>query len=119
MGVARAFFLAASAEKHKDRSADRLNTLGPVATPGGFVAAVENTAPSPGRTTGTGGARAAGERQAAKACTLIQGAFRQSAPHSFDTAFGEITPGRPHQAKFAPIDKPGLVAGVILGTTQE
>ena len=32
------------------------------ATPGGFVAAMENTAPSPGSTTGTGGARAAGEQ---------------------------------------------------------
>jgi RNA-directed DNA polymerase len=37
------------------------NPLGPVATQGGYVAAVENTAPSPGGTTGTGGARAAGE----------------------------------------------------------
>src|SRR5206468_4729183 len=42
--------------------ADWLNPVGPVATPGGFVAAVENTAPSPGSTTGTGGARAAGEQ---------------------------------------------------------
>ena len=39
-----------------------LNALGPVATPGGNVAAVENTAPSPGRIIGTGGARAAGEQ---------------------------------------------------------
>jgi RNA-directed DNA polymerase len=30
--------------------------------PGGNVAAVENTAPSPGRVTGTGGARATGEQ---------------------------------------------------------
>jgi len=32
--------------------------MGPVATPGGNVAAVENTAPSPSRITGTRGARA-------------------------------------------------------------
>ena len=38
------------------------NPLGPVATPGGSVAAVENTAPSPGGTAGTGGATAAGEQ---------------------------------------------------------
>ena len=44
------------------RGADRFNALGPAATPGGNVAAVENTAPSPGRITGTGGARAAGEQ---------------------------------------------------------
>ena len=39
-----------------------LNPLGPVATPGGYVAAVENTAPSPGSTVGTGGASAAGKQ---------------------------------------------------------
>src|ERR1017187_11027255 len=44
------------------RGAGWLNPLGPVASPGGYVAAVENTAPSPGRVTGTGGARAAGEQ---------------------------------------------------------
>jgi len=42
--------------------ADWLNPLGPVATQGGIVAAVENTAPSPGGSVGTGGATAAGER---------------------------------------------------------
>ena len=42
--------------------ADRFNPLGPVETPGGNVAAVENTAPSPSRVTGTGGARAVGEQ---------------------------------------------------------
>ena len=36
--------------------------LGPVATPGRSVAAVENTTPSPGGTDGTGGASAAGEQ---------------------------------------------------------
>ena len=44
------------------RGVDRFNPLGPVATPGGCVAAVENTAPSPGSPVGTGGARAAGEQ---------------------------------------------------------
>src|SRR5260370_41979039 len=43
------------------RGVDRFNPVGPVATPSGYVAAVENTAPSPGRPVGTGGARAAGE----------------------------------------------------------
>jgi hypothetical protein len=38
-----------------------LTPLGPVATPGCHVAAVENTAPSPGSITGTEGAGAAGE----------------------------------------------------------
>jgi hypothetical protein len=36
-------------------------TLGPLATLGGFVAAVENPAPSPSGTPGTGGAGVAGE----------------------------------------------------------
>ena len=44
------------------RGVDRFNPLGPVATPGGCVAAVENSAPSPGSPVGTGGARAAGEQ---------------------------------------------------------
>src|SRR5260370_12032307 len=44
------------------RGADWFNALGPVATPGGNVAAVENTAPSPGGSVGTGGARAAGKQ---------------------------------------------------------
>src|ERR1022692_859882 len=43
-------------------SADRFNSLGSVATQGGSVAAVEDTAPSPGGAVGTGGARAAGEQ---------------------------------------------------------
>ena len=38
------------------------NPLGPVATQGGYVAAVENTAPSPGSAVGTGGASAAGKQ---------------------------------------------------------
>ena len=44
------------------RSADRFDPLGPVATTGGSVAAVENTAPSPGGSIGTGGASAAGKQ---------------------------------------------------------
>ena len=44
------------------RSADRLNPLGPVATQGGSVAAVENTAPSPGSSAGTRGTSAAGQQ---------------------------------------------------------
>jgi len=44
------------------RGAGRFNPLGPVVTLGGYVAAVENTAPSPGGPGGTGGARAAGEQ---------------------------------------------------------
>ena len=44
------------------KALDRFNALGPVATPGGNVAAVENTAPSQSRFTGTGGARAAGKQ---------------------------------------------------------
>ena len=56
-GLARLFRILRNAA-----GADRLNTLGPVATPGGCVAAVENTTPSPGGITGTGGARPAGEQ---------------------------------------------------------
>ena len=44
------------------RGADRFNPLGPVATQGGFVAAVENTAPSPGSSAGTGSTSAAGQQ---------------------------------------------------------
>ena len=39
-----------------------LDPLGPAATPSGSVAAVENTAPSPGGTVGTGGASATGQQ---------------------------------------------------------
>jgi hypothetical protein len=39
-----------------------LNPLGPVATQGGYVAAVEDTAPSPGGAAGTGGTSAVGEQ---------------------------------------------------------
>ena len=56
-GLARLFRLLRNAG-----GADRLNPLGPVAAPGGFVAAVENTAPSPGGAAGTGGASAAGQQ---------------------------------------------------------
>jgi hypothetical protein len=42
------------------RGADRLNPLGPVATQGGDVAAVENTTPSQGAADRTGGSSAAG-----------------------------------------------------------
>jgi RNA-directed DNA polymerase len=56
-GLAQLFRLLRNA-----RGADRLDPLGPVAIKGGFVAAVENTAPSPGGTPGTGGAGAAGEQ---------------------------------------------------------
>src|ERR1019366_6719299 len=56
-GLAKLFRILRNA-----RGVDRFNPLGPVATPGGYVAAVENTAPSPSRITGTGGARAAGEK---------------------------------------------------------
>src|SRR5205823_1984716 len=55
-GLAKLFRILRNA-----RGADRFNSLGPVATPGGYVAAVENIAPSPSSITGTGGARAAGE----------------------------------------------------------
>jgi hypothetical protein len=44
------------------QGADRPNRLGAEATEGSYVAAVENSAPSPGSPTGTGGARAAGEK---------------------------------------------------------
>jgi ABC-type multidrug transport system ATPase subunit len=44
------------------RSADRLNPLGSVATQSGYVAAVENTAPSPGSSVRTRGTSAAGEQ---------------------------------------------------------
>src|SRR6478735_6793978 len=44
------------------KALDRLKPLGPVATQGGYVAAVENTAPSPGSAVGTGGASAAGKQ---------------------------------------------------------
>ena len=37
-----------------------VNPLGPVATQGGYVAAVENTAPSPGSSVETRGASATG-----------------------------------------------------------
>src|SRR4029077_12241248 len=56
-GLAQLFRLLRNA-----RGADRFNPVGSVATPGGYVAAVENTAPSPSCITGTGGARAAGEQ---------------------------------------------------------
>ena len=56
-GLAQLFRLLRNA-----RGADRLNPLGPVATQGGYVAAVENTAPSPGGSVGTGGASAAGQQ---------------------------------------------------------
>jgi hypothetical protein len=44
------------------RSADWLNPLGPVVTAGGHLAAVENPAPSPGGSVGTGGTFAAGHQ---------------------------------------------------------
>jgi group II intron reverse transcriptase/maturase len=56
-GLAKLFRILRNA-----RGVDRFNALGPAATPGGFVAAVENTAPSPGGSVGTGGAGAAGEQ---------------------------------------------------------
>jgi hypothetical protein len=43
------------------RGADRLNPLGPAATQGGYVAAVENTASSQGSAVGTRGATTAGK----------------------------------------------------------
>ena len=45
----------------QDRSVDWLNPLGSAATQSSLVAAVENTAPSPGDFVGTRGTRAAGE----------------------------------------------------------
>jgi hypothetical protein len=43
-------------------SVDRLDSLGPISTQGGNVAAVENTAPPQRSATGTGAARAAGQQ---------------------------------------------------------
>src|SRR5262249_6820641 len=55
-GLAQLFRLLRNA-----RSADLPYPLGPVATSGCFVAAVEDPTPSPSRADGTGGVSAAGE----------------------------------------------------------
>jgi hypothetical protein len=63
MAVVHGVILTAGPEVKRviaPKALDRLNPLDPVATQGGHVAAVENTAPSPGSAVGTGGASAAG-----------------------------------------------------------